>query len=204
MRKLFSALPTMIYVFCFFFLMDALPFTHAEEPFLIRPLNNYIDVAVPCSYNGGSCPNTTTCNMTLQFPNTTKLLTKKRMSKRGDNYNLTLSNATVSGDYRATTVCCYGAACDTDSFLIRISGEIAQLRCPQTTNETLIYIMIFALLFVLIGIALVFQIGYLGVLSSLGIIVMSWLIINCQVLIGTIVLGAGLLMLLMFALQNWY
>lgn len=202
MRKLFGTAPQyVLLVFCLFFLMQQ---THAEEPFLIRPLNNYIDIAVPCSYNGGSCPNTTTCNMTLLFPNTTKLLTRKQMSKRGDNFNLTLSNVSVSGDYRATTVCCYGRTCDTDSFLIRVSGEISQLRCPQTVNETLVYGMIFALLFILIGIGFYVQIGAMGILGSLGLIVMSWLIINCQVLIGAILLGAGLLLLILFAMQKWY
>ena len=175
------------------------------DPYIKRSVNLPIEISIPCSFNGGPCPLGTMCNLTVRYPNTTLYLEQVNMTRQGDLFNYTMPNTSIPGDYPAYAICCGGSnVCDDDSFIIQITSVLTLNECPSTIPGILALGLLFAILFVMMGIAFIYKIGLLGMIASIGIIFLATIIIGCHVIVGWVVVGLGLFMVMFFAVQKWF
>jgi len=75
------------------------------EPSFFYKKGESIDLKVPCSNNGAPCSALATCNLTINYPNSTNLVNNKLMTNNGAFHNYTLPNTTVVGEYQAIVFC---------------------------------------------------------------------------------------------------
>lgn len=195
----------MVYFLTFLVLLLLSPLlTHAAEPYITRPLHLPLSISVPCSDDGGSCPADTECNLSLNYPNTSILISQDAMTRSGDFFNYSLANTSIQGEYQAYTVCCSvtSGTCDEEYFLIKIKGPLSINDCPESVAGMLSLFLLFGLLSFFIFFAFMIQNKALGFLCSIGLIMLSTVIVGCSSLFGYIVFGLGVILLLTFAFKK--
>lgn len=175
---------------------------YGAEPYIKSPINEELNLKVPCSLDGGSCASTTECNITIIWPNTSTFINKATMTLNNDTFNYTYPNTYITGDYINYVVCCDGAICDKETFIVRITGGFRINECPDTTPGLLAIFLVTGLLLVFMFIGYVFRHPILGVFSCLGMFVLSWTIYGCQAIIGGIVMIMSLIVFLLFVFRT--
>ena len=118
----------------------------------------YYEQSVPiyfkesCTSDGAICNSTASCNLSIQFPNSTYLVTNGIMTNQnnGDfNYTLNTTQTGVQGAYTWDMYCCEGTLCGESHG----GYDINSVGIELTTSKSIIYIIltvIFVLLFILI------------------------------------------------------
>lgn len=73
--------------------------------------------------------------------------------------------------------------------------------CPETTPETIVFAVLVAFSVIMILSSWVMGMNGIGMISSVGLIALSWVVTNCMGMFGWIFAGIGILMTMMFALR---
>lgn len=98
------------YLLLFIFILLILPLCLAEvsdEPIEIGPYkqNTLINIRLACTYNGGDCATDASCNITVDYPNTTSMIYNENMTKDGTIFNYTLPDSKTVGRYSMIIKC---------------------------------------------------------------------------------------------------
>lgn len=108
--------------------------------------SNTIDIKIPCVTNtGASCSGSATCNITIQYPNTSTMIKEGLMQNQGTFHNYTTSDTETLGEYECTVFCIDGSNTGYNSFsyVINSTGE------EDNANSILIvYIVLIGSIFV--------------------------------------------------------
>jgi len=103
--KVFHLFLLPVFIFSFLPLVAAdltLDFIENEQGILVGQQFRTYDIQASCSLNGFFCANTTRCNITVSYPNSSYVVNNKGMSVIGTyaNYTLTSSQTSVLGNYK--------------------------------------------------------------------------------------------------------
>lgn len=121
---------------------------NAEEPSQVFKSGTVSNIIFNCIDNGAACSASTLCNITINKPDSTLLISNQPATRINFQYNYTLnpSQTLILGDYKATAVCTDGAVISEPvsfEFTITPSGE------ERVSNYYyLIIVIIYLLLFV--------------------------------------------------------
>lgn len=114
----------LIFFLFIFFLVATISFISAEveETF---PYHDKFDLKRPCFLNGTYCSDSTSCNITIEYPDNTLLIDNIGMTNNVSFVNVTIleGQANVLGFYEATHICCDRGFCGKDTFEIAITGD---------------------------------------------------------------------------------
>lgn len=116
-----------------------------------------IDLKIPFIVNGSAASSSATCNISITYPNSSYLARNESMTNlnNGDfNYTIESTNSTTMGNYDLTVFCCDGTNCAVgqDNFEITYTGKKLDTQ-TSILYVVLLAILIFFLIFTLIGIA---------------------------------------------------
>lgn len=111
------------------------------------------DLRVPFIVNGTTPSASATCNVTIEYPNSTLLANGISMTRNANgvyNFTVVASNTSTLGTYEWVTYCCDGAKCasGSDSFEITRSGR------TLTTANGIIYLFVIFGLLTLLGLCI--------------------------------------------------
>jgi hypothetical protein len=99
---------------------------------------NNVDLKIQCIINGTYCSSGAFCNLTVQYPNGSLLISNKKMTNQNSFYNYTLPTTSTIGTYLCSTTCCDGGLCGTGNdcdFILTPSGF------EVSTGQSIIYII---------------------------------------------------------------
>ena len=104
--------------------------------------NTQIELVIPCIFGGNICSKNAVCNATVRYPNTTYMLNSSVMTNglNGD-FNITLPDSSIAGEYNAKVVCVDGFFNGTDPFTFDITTTGTEL----STASGIIYIIVFVI-----------------------------------------------------------
>lgn len=97
-----------IVLLIFVFILLVLPLlVSATDPIEIGPYkqNSIINLLFACTHSGGDCSASASCNMTVDYPNTTHLIYDQNMSKNGTFFNYTLPDSSALGKHTMLVKC---------------------------------------------------------------------------------------------------
>jgi hypothetical protein len=95
------------------------------DPQFYYKKDSSVDLKVPCINDGAACSDAATCNVTINYPNSTSFVDNQLMTNGGTYHNYTLSDTSVTGEYACTVFCDDGGTTgySTFSFVINASGN---------------------------------------------------------------------------------
>ena len=173
-------------------------------------VNKNCEIKIPCSNYGGSCSPTTQCNISIIYPNTTTFISKQNMTKIQDYFNYTFTNTSNPGKYSAYIICCdetiedINLKCDNNIIEFNVYGGITYFNCPNTIPESILFISIIFILIVLFSFAYYVKNGYLGIMSTVGLLFMSFVYAGCNMFIGAFFVVITVLLLIWWVFQEMY
>jgi hypothetical protein len=118
---------------------------------LVYKQGQEVDLKIPCYVNGSYCSAGATCDITIQYPNGTLLVSNQAMDYNPSYFNYTLypAQTTAIGNYPCSMVCVDGGESGYKDFTFEITTTGAG-------NELMINIIAFILIIIAI---LIFMIG---------------------------------------------
>lgn len=179
-----------------------LPIVFSLDPYLEVAIGDTVNIEIPCSYNGGSCPSNTECNITLSYPNTTQYINRSQMQRLGDTFNYSIPNMTQNGDHRAYTLCCGGDVCDAEYYIVRVPGKFEYNKCPSTLPGILGYFLILGIIITVIFIGYLLNHTLVGMTGATMLIVFGIFMGPCILYIGYGLVMVGLLLFIHLALRK--
>ncbi len=105
----------------FLILLLLMPFVFADEPIFFYKDDTTIDLKIPCANNGSVCSNTSTCNMTISYPNSSIFVNNQLMTNQVSFHNYTLPSSSQIGDYQAIVFCTDSGVSGDTTFKFRIN-----------------------------------------------------------------------------------
>lgn len=121
--------------------------------------DSIIDFKESCTFNGAVCNSSASCNLSIKYPNSTYLIQDELMTNKlnGDfNYTLYESETGVIGEnYKWDMYCCQVGFCNEAHGIYNIN----LLGTELTTQESLIYILLTAGVFLIFGLSFYFAIA---------------------------------------------
>jgi len=134
-----------------------------------------ITIRVPCTYNGTTCPNTTSCYCNILDPNQNILLNNYAMVRNGSYFeaNLTASQTEINGEYELNVYCSDGSGNPISRFLYFF---VTPSGVPQTTGRSIFYIGLFLLLIIFFILTIVGIIKTNSLLPRFSLFLASYLL----------------------------
>lgn len=137
----------MFWIFIMLLLFVILPFVFAESSFMFK-LDRIIDLKISCfDINNSLCLNTTTCQMTINNPNSTNLIKNQEMTFNDNFFNYTLSSAQNQnlGEHYVTTTC-QGSTNGFSTFVYEVTPSGTE---PSTAQGLMYVVLIVVAIFLL-------------------------------------------------------
>lgn len=75
------------------------------EPSFYYQKGTLIDLKVPCVKDGLVCSSSSTCNITITYPNSTNLVNNQPMTYNAAYFNYTIQSLNVTGEYNSIMYC---------------------------------------------------------------------------------------------------
>lgn len=97
-------------------------FIYAEPSYFYKR-DAVIDLKEPCVNNGQACPISATCNITVNYPNSTVMINNQQMTNQITYFNYTITDTNNIGEYVATVFCIDGTDYGYNSFIFDISDN---------------------------------------------------------------------------------
>lgn len=107
-----------------------------------------IDIKVPCINNNTYCDDTTSCNITINYPNTSNYVKNAEMSNQDQYFNYTLMDTSEPGKYDAYVVCQSSTLNGYQSFSFTISSTGVEFENNRLPIVIALGIMIFGLILI--------------------------------------------------------
>lgn len=104
--------------------MFVIPFCLAQDIVELEPYkqNTLIDIKVHCQHTGGSCSDSASCNITVDYPNNiTYMVFDQPMTQNRSFYNYTLPDSSNLGWYTMTIPCVDGSNEVTNNYKFQIT-----------------------------------------------------------------------------------
>jgi len=94
--------------------------------------------------------------------------------------------------------------CVSGSFNVRqeFAYTLRPAHCPTTTSGSIVLgiVVLFSMFLILTGLA--FRLRFMGILGGTLLIPLSWVLVACHAFTGYVCMGAGLLLVIWFALKK--
>lgn len=132
-------------IFAFLLLV---PLTSALTP---HEQGEVLNLRVPFEVDGAAASPSATCNLTMQFPNSTDYVVDSSMTNQNNGYfNISLDQTETLGLYQWTAFCCDGASCAAGYGEVQVtpSGTI------PTTAQGILYFVTLLVVFIVFGLTL--------------------------------------------------
>ena len=160
---------TIIFIMLFVFSINAVSALTFEQ-------NSKIDLTYPCTYNGTICAPTTTCNVSVIYPNGSLMIENKQSTYTGTGIaNHTITDSSINGVYKVPITCNFANG-DADSgsadFEITPNGETLNL------SKTIIYLGLIFILIIILTILLYSMIAVDNFGWRIGLIGLSYVVSN--------------------------
>jgi len=172
-----------------------IPLVSAADPSFVFNDKSDIDLKISCTNSDYSlCANTTSCFITINYPDTTNLVNNGTMTHNGTFYNYTIKQGLIQnnrGEYPTTVFCNSLTESDLKAFTILIGSESSRI------SSYIIITIILIFIYFLLWFASYTEENLLAVFASMGLLVIGiYLHINGIGDIKNFVTD-------MFALINW-
>jgi len=123
----------------------------AETSFYVQKETNYT-VKFSCENNGGMCSASATCNITINYPNSTTLIDNQATTNSNNGYfyyNLTSSQTTPSGEYSSRASCIDGSLNAATNFVYEVNPSGIRPSDQKTTSISrgIYFTLVIAILF---------------------------------------------------------
>lgn len=126
---------------------------YAEPDFYFKE-GTPADIKIPCVNNGQACNSSTTCNITIVYPNGTNAVSNKAMTYTPAFFNYTLSNTQIVGQYSGFTYCTYGSLSGSTRFNLKINGT-----GESNTGSYMLFILLVILIIFAVVMSIIFSIS---------------------------------------------
>lgn len=96
------------------------------ETNLFVPQSDDYNLQISCENNGNFCTASATCNLTINYANSSTLINNQLMSNMNNgyfNYSLNENQTSVKGEYSARVTCIDGTLNDTSTFIYEVNPE---------------------------------------------------------------------------------
>ena len=92
---------------------------------LVYQQDSYVDLKLPCSYNGSFCDTATaSCNGSISYPNGSVMMDNINLTLNNNGFaNLTVRDTSIIGIYQGYYSCCQLGDCDSDTFEYEITNS---------------------------------------------------------------------------------
>jgi hypothetical protein len=158
-------------------------FVHAENTWG-GIQNQDVMIKVPCENNGSICSGFADCNISIDYPNNTEIISFDQMQNLNNgqfNYTLLSSYTSAIGCYPTTVSCCDGGFCDTITYCTNItpSGEEA------TIGKAILYIGLLFLFVCFLIVSISIFVKYnTNLITKTGMFGLSYLLLVTTTFIG--------------------
>ena len=128
----------------------ALPLIFAESSFYVPKADNYT-IKFTCELDGSVCSDSTACNISISYPNSSSLITTNSTTNLGSSrfeFDLNDTQTATNGEYRTDIVCYDGGINGTSSFIYEINptGIRPTAERTDTISRSIYFILIIGLL----------------------------------------------------------
>jgi len=129
-----------------------LPIIYAADPAFYFKEGSSAVIKTPCKNNGVLCNVSTECNITINYPNLTTLISNQQMSYSTPYYIYTTSILNKTGEYPTLVYCCEGNDCNSALFSFMVNSNGSE------TNNDVMPLLIFFIFMIIVS--LVFTIWF--------------------------------------------
>lgn len=110
-------------IILFILALLVIPAVLATPSFYYRQ-NDVVDIKLPCTNDGAPCSDSSNCNISISYPNSSVYISQANMTNNLVYYNYTLTDSSVVGEYQIVVFCIDGVenGYSTFTFMITENG----------------------------------------------------------------------------------